>query len=70
MTNTYFWFVSYGRTMREIADDYIASGKAVRRKDGKWDRRYRASRFVERVELGKTSLFASTISHLSHGRVS
>lgn len=58
MTNTYFWFVSYGRTMREIADVYIASGRAVRRKDGKWDRRYSASRFVESVESGKASLFA------------
>jgi hypothetical protein len=52
------WDVDWGRTPRQIADDYIANGEARRRKDGKWDMRYRASRFVDRVKTGKVGFWA------------
>jgi hypothetical protein len=58
MGAVYRWDVMWGHTRRQIADDYILTGKAKRRKDGGWDRRYRASRFVEDVESGRPSLLA------------
>lgn len=51
------WDVTWGMTRREQADAYIAKGEAKRRKDGKWDMRYKASRHVHDVETGKPSIF-------------
>lgn len=52
------WDVMWGPTRRETADSYIASGAAKRRRDGQWDMRYTASRFVADVESGKPSIWA------------
>lgn len=47
MAAHYRWDVLWGRTLGEIMRARIASGEAVRRKDGGWDMRYRASRCVK-----------------------
>lgn len=54
----YRWDVMWGRTRRETADGYIASGAAKRRRDGGWDMRFAASRYVADVEAGKPSIWA------------